>query len=107
MQFGRIFLLLTLPSLLLCSGCRQKDVATTPVNSNKTEDFLSTVVFVGDSTTAHMQSRAKVEKEQVWATESRYMNLSPRVTAECFPLPLKVPRARPWQSCHLPALKSF
>ncbi len=106
MRFNRIFLLILSFSLLLggCTSHTQENTpkASTPVASDtqkneknpplptenkETGDFLSHVVFLGDSTTAHMASRAKVSKMQIWATKSRYLNLSPRVTDEKIILP--------------------
>ena len=106
MRFNRIFLLI-LAVLLCLGGCGAQGVenpptASTPVASDtpkneenpplpsgnkETGDLLSRVVFVGDSTTAHMASRAAVSQTQVWATRSRYLNLSPRVTDEKILLP--------------------
>ncbi len=43
---------------------------------------MGTLTFLGDSTTAHMASRAKVAQGQVWASKSRYLNLSARITYE-------------------------
>ena len=106
MRFNRIFLLIL--SLALClGGCvaqkaENPPTASTPVASDtqqngensplpsenaETGAFLSRIVFLGDSTTAHMASRAKVSPVQVWATRSRYLNLSPRVTDEKIILP--------------------
>lgn len=45
------------------------------------EEITNGAVFLGDSTTAHMKSRAAVRADQVWATRQRYLNLDPRVTS--------------------------
>ncbi|MBE6594514.1 MAG: hypothetical protein E7644_01810 [Ruminococcaceae bacterium] len=75
MRFNRIFLLL-LCTFLLLEGC---SAAALP-KTGATGGFLDEVVFLGDSTTAHMQQRAEVAPTQVWATRNRYYNLDSRVT---------------------------
>jgi len=106
MRFNRIFLLIFSLSLLL-GGCATREAAKMPqaskpvagdtqqnrenlplpTENKSTGDFLSRVIFLGDSTTAHMASRAAVSGMQVWATKSRYLNLGPRVTDEKIVLP--------------------
>ena len=103
MRFNRIFLLI-LACTLLFGGCETRNTNTVPqgdvpaVNDTVTnkeqgspevekDDFMARVIFVGDSTTAHMASRAAVSRSQVWATKTRYLNLSPRVTDERIVLP--------------------
>ena len=94
MRFNRIFFCFLAVSLLF-GGCGWRMTATkaptdAPATSAEVQDeaeFPHNVIFVGDSTTAHMASRAKVAKEQVWATKSRYLNLGPRVTDEKIILP--------------------
>ena len=106
MRFNRIFLLILVLALFL-GGCGAQAKSSIPQTSTPTaserapqdedtplengdsenKDILSLAVFVGDSTTAHMASRAKVSPTQVWATKSRYLNLSPRVTDEKIILP--------------------
>lgn len=75
MRFNRIFLLL-LCALLLLGGC---SAAARP-RMDAAGEFLDDMVFLGDSTTAHMQQRAAVAPTQVWATRNRYYNLDSRVT---------------------------
>ena len=72
-RFNRIFYFLLL-IFLLC-GCKQP-----PAAADNTP-FLDKVVFVGDSTTAHMKNRSKLNDAQVWATKERYLNLDARVTS--------------------------
>ena len=75
MRYNRIFLLF-LSFLLLFFGCARANAA----DAAKKEDSLSSFTFLGDSITAHMQSRANVEPSQVWATKERYLNLDSRIT---------------------------
>ena len=86
MRRNRIFLLFLSLSLLL-TACGQAAAVSAPVATEEALPFLETLTFVGDSTTAHMASRAKVLPTQVWATRSRYLNLGPRVTEERIVLP--------------------
>lgn len=75
----RRFLLcmLTLPLLLCaCAPVGAADIRPDAIQG----DFLSSVCFLGDSTTAHMQQRSSLRSEQVWATKERYLNLDPRIT---------------------------
>ena len=89
MHFNRVFLCL-LCCLLLCNGCEKASAAHTEAMQeqvcNKQACFLDTLTFLGDSTTAHMLLRAPLkdgkESKQVWATKSRYLNLSSRITYE-------------------------
>ena len=85
MSFNRIFLCLFYVVLLFC-GCgapTEQEGATDLFLQTGTEaDFISTLTFLGDSTTAHMQNRARVEPWQVWAAKNRYLNLSSRITYE-------------------------
>lgn len=90
MRFNRVFLCL-LCCMLVCNGCDKAFAANTEaaqeVNEGEKEAcFLDTLTFLGDSTTAHMLLRAPLkdgkESKQVWATKSRYLNLSSRITYE-------------------------
>lgn len=78
MRFNRIFLLLLCVTLCFC-GC-QKTNALPHVNDTKETGLLDELIFLGDSTTAHMQQRAAVAPSQIWATRNRYYNLDSRVT---------------------------
>ena len=85
MRFNRIFLCFLALIFLFpaCTAAKAEDLAKEiPVTSEKAnEDFLSTLTFLGDSTTAHMASRAPIrDKAQVWMTKSRYLNLDSRIT---------------------------
>ncbi|MBR6727449.1 MAG: hypothetical protein IKM08_04595 [Clostridia bacterium] len=74
--FNRIFLFLTLLSLLLSlGGCQAKAASDT-----EEQEFLDELTFLGDSITAHMQQRASIRPDQVWATKDRYLNLDSRIT---------------------------
>ena len=75
MRYNRIFLFFLLFSLLFC-GCQQADA----VQSAPTKEPIASLTFLGDSITAHMISRADVERAQVWATKERYLNLDSRIT---------------------------
>ncbi len=80
MRFNRIFLFILILSLLLVS-CDKASALTNGTPTEENEDFIATLTFLGDSTTAHMLSRAPItSKSQVWATKSRYLNLDPRIT---------------------------
>ncbi|MBO5327457.1 MAG: SGNH/GDSL hydrolase family protein [Clostridia bacterium] len=81
MRFNRIFLFIFAIFLILFPlfGCRRASAAAKAVQYTES-DFISELTFLGDSTTAHMQSRAAVQKEQVWATKNRYLNLDSRIT---------------------------
>lgn len=85
MYFNRIFLCLFCILLLFC-GCMKapaEDAAKDLfLQTGGEEDFISTLTFLGDSTTAHMTARAGVEPSRVWASKSRYLNLSSRITYE-------------------------
>lgn len=77
MRFNRIVLFLCLfPVLLSLGGCG----ISTKAASTEERSFLDELTFLGDSTTAHMQQRSHLRKEQVWATKDRYLNLDPRIT---------------------------
>jgi hypothetical protein len=82
MRFNRIFLLL-LCLLLLC-GCKTAE-GKPAEPAVAAEDFLDSLVFLGDSTTAHMLSRAPLKdgegSTQIWASKNRYLNLDARITA--------------------------
>ncbi len=75
MRYNRIFLLFLVFSLLFCS-CQRANAAKEEPQS----DPVASLTFLGDSITAHMQSRADVEPAQVWATKERYLNLDSRIT---------------------------
>ena len=85
MYFNRIFLCFFCVALLF-GGCKapgEGPAATDSVlQTGGEEEFISTLTFLGDSTTAHMGSRAKVEPRQIWAAKNRYLNLSSRITYE-------------------------
>lgn len=72
---NRIFLFLLTLSLLFC-GCAQAQAAKEVPQDNPLKNF----VFLGDSITAHMASRADVDPAQIWATKDRYLNLDSRIT---------------------------
>ena len=76
MRRNRIFLCVTLALLLLFCGCRQAKAAASADGGG----FLRSTAFLGDSITAHMASRAAVDKAQVWAAKERYLNLDSRIT---------------------------
>ena len=76
MRRNRIFLCVTLALLLLFCGCRQAKAAASADGGG----FLRSAAFLGDSITAHMASRAAVDKAQVWAAKERYLNLDSRIT---------------------------
>ena len=82
MRFNRIFLFLLTVSLIAFPflGCRKASAATTKELQSQQNDFTKELTFLGDSTTAHMQLRASVRKEQVWAAKNRYLNLDSRIT---------------------------
>ena len=75
MRYNRIFLFFLLFSLLFCS-CQR----TGAVEEASGSDPVASLTFLGDSITAHMQSRAAVKPEQIWATKERYLNLDSRIT---------------------------
>lgn len=86
MRFNRIFIsLLCLSSLLFCS-CGLAAAVSSSESEETEASFLDTLTFLGDSTTAHMLSRAPLRdgaaSKQIWATKSRYLNLSSRITYE-------------------------
>jgi len=73
--FSFALCILLLPLLLSCGEVRAAE--DTP---NKEQDFLASLTFLGDSTTAHMASRASVTPAQIWAAKNRYLNLDSRIT---------------------------
>lgn len=107
MRYNRIFLLFLLCGTLLFYSCRtpakereeadpfansdtalfEPEAAKTPISSDggsgeeqETEQFLSSLTFLGDSTTAHMRQRAPIrDSAKVWATKSRYLNLDSKI----------------------------
>ena len=79
MRFNRIFLFLFL-FLFTFSSCQAQAVPQESITAEGTEDVLSTVTFLGDSTTAHMQQRSRIDKSRIWASASRALNLDPRIT---------------------------
>lgn len=89
MHFNRVFLCL-LCTLLVLGGCDKAsapNIATEQGTACQSESaFLDTLTFLGDSTTAHMLLRAPLrdgkQSKQIWATKSRYLNLSSRITYE-------------------------
>ena len=93
MRNNRIFLLLFLP-LFLFGGCvkpeaRNENADIAPDVHVRTEtvaltgeDFLAELYFLGDSTTAHMATRAKrLDPAHVLAAKNRYLNLDTKITA--------------------------
>ena len=71
MRFNRIFLFLLAISLVSFPflGCRRASAATKEVESAQ-KSFIEELTFLGDSTTAHMQSRSPIQKERVWAAKT-------------------------------------
>lgn len=90
MRFNRIFLYLLCLTILTLNACEASTSSSPATDESKVavgeEDFIDTLTFLGDSTTAHMLSRAPLKdanhSKQVWATKSRYLNLGPRITYE-------------------------
>ncbi len=89
MRFNRVFLSLACLAAILLCGCGK--AAATAMGDGETpavQDaaFLDTLTFLGDSTTAHMLSRAPLKdgksSTQIWAAKNRYLNLSSRITYE-------------------------
>ena len=79
---SRILLFILAVSLLCTSiGCQRAKAAddSTP-SATQENDFLQDLTFLGDSTTAHMQQRSPLRKDQIWATKNRYLNLDSRIT---------------------------
>lgn len=75
MRYNRIFLFFLIFTMIFC-GCQQANAAKeAPEN-----DPVASITFLGDSITAHMQSRADVSPMQIWATKERYLNLDSRIT---------------------------
>ncbi len=75
MRFNRIFLFLLIFLLIASplSSCKKANAATTEANAAPKTDFIDELTFLGDSTTAHMQLRASVDKSKVWAAKNRNM----------------------------------
>ncbi len=83
MRFNRIFLCFLALFFLFpaCTAAAAPNTAEAEISAREDGDFLSTLTFLGDSTTAHMASRAPIrDKAQVWMTKSRYLNLDSRIT---------------------------
>ena len=91
MRNNRIFLLLFL-SLFLFGGCVKPEPRTesadaapdvrTETAAVSGEEFLADLYFLGDSTTAHMATRAKgIDPAHVLAAKNRYLNLDPKITS--------------------------
>lgn len=74
MRYNRIFLCF-LTCLLFFGGCQRVNATKPPE-----KDFLEQTVFLGDSITAHMASRADVSPYNIWAAKARYLNLDSRIT---------------------------
>ena len=74
MRYNRIFLFFLLFSLLFCS-CQRAGA----VEEASGSDPVASLTFLGDSITAHMQSRAALAPSQIWATKERYLNLDSRI----------------------------
>ena len=75
MRYNRIFLLLFATLTLLCA-CQHAQAANKAVDTR----FTDSLTFLGDSITAHMESRADVRAAQIWASKARYLNLDSRIT---------------------------
>ncbi len=90
MHFNRIFLCLLCLAAILFGGCSRAAATATDVGevqaATESDHFIDTLTFLGDSTTAHMLSRAPLKdgerSKSVWIAKSRYLNLSPRITYE-------------------------
>ena len=82
MPFNRIFVFFMALCLFIfpLSACQAALAAESAAPTAEETAFLDSLTFLGDSTTAHMQQRAKIKKEQVWATAKRYLNLDSRIT---------------------------
>ncbi len=86
MRFNRIFLCFLLPVFLL--GCRdQRSGVYAPRQDEQRiteENFIDVVCFLGDSTTAHMRTRAPLsegpETTRIWETKNRFLNLDSKIT---------------------------
>ena len=92
MRFDRIFLFvlsfsLLLPSLFSCSGAKAASEAKQSMTADQATSFLDELTFLGDSTTAHMQQRSRLRKEQIWAAKHRYLNLDTRITTALIEAP--------------------
>lgn len=92
MRFNRIFLLLfCMLFLTACGRVSATDTAAIPEGlthtaTAKDSDFINSLTFLGDSTTAHMLTRAPLQEgkhsKQIWAAKNRYLNLGSRITYE-------------------------
>ena len=84
MRFNRIFLSILLALLLPLSACQQALATPAATKSKEEGAFLDTLCFLGDSTTAHMESRAPLNKNtcksQLWCAKERYLNLDHKIT---------------------------
>ena len=74
--FSFLLAILLLPACMACGKVRATPTAT----ELTAQDFLASLTFLGDSTTAHMTARANVKPNQVWAAKNRYLNLDSRIT---------------------------
>ncbi len=86
MRFNRIFIsLLCLLTLVFCS-CGSVSAVTGDEQELSDAAFIDSLTFLGDSTTAHMLSRAPLtggaSSKQIWVSKNRYLNLSSRITYE-------------------------
>ena len=86
MRFNRILISLLCLSVLLFCSCGRAAAVSKHESEEADASFLDSLTFLGDSTTAHMLSRAPLRdgagSKQIWATKSRYLNLSSRITYE-------------------------
>lgn len=90
MHFNRIFLCLLCLSVIFLGGCSRAAATDADMGevqaAVQSDNFIDTLTFLGDSTTAHMLSRAPLKdgksSKSVWAAKNRYLNLSPRITYE-------------------------
>ncbi|MBE6691638.1 MAG: hypothetical protein E7590_10260 [Ruminococcaceae bacterium] len=83
MRFNRILLFVVVFSLLgaFAHECSKAKAAESEHAEAKSEEnFIDSLTFLGDSITAHMQQRSPLRAEQIWATQSRYLNLDSRIT---------------------------
>lgn len=87
-MFNRIFLSLLLAFSLLFCSCTAAVAASGWEQTDGEKTFTDTLTFLGDSTTAHMLSRAPIANAaQIWCTKDRYLNLDPRITRAKILLP--------------------
>ena len=81
MRLNRILLFMLAVSLLCTSlGCQRAKAADGDEERTTETDFLQSLTFLGDSTTAHMQQRSRIASDRIWATKNRYLNLDSRIT---------------------------